>query len=265
MLLLDPVNGITSIQFYRKVAAQGLGRTVLYLLYLGGVFAIAAGVAAKLRIGPAIDGTFTWLESSMPPLTFANGKVSSPATGPVVVRHPQFPELALVVDTSREEPVTPQLLEQNKAKAYLTQKALYLEERNGKMDVFDYSKSMGPGPIVIDGTFYRSAAGVMNRLLIPATAVMGFLMFVVWRTLTSLFYSLIAVIINSVAETSLAFTPLFNIAVYAQTLVIVLQIIFFFMPVRIPLFGLAAPVATGIYIWLALKAIKEPAPAAPAA
>lgn len=262
MLLLDPVNAVTSIGFYRKVAAQSMGRTFLYLLYLGLVFSIATAAAMRIRVGPAISETFVWLEKSVPPLTFSGGRVSSSLTEPLALRHPQVPEVAFIIDTNRETPVTPDELTQNKAMAYLTSNAFYIQQRPGKVEVYDFSKTPSPKPVTIDSKLYRDADQILGRILYPATFIVAFLIFLVWKGLSSLFYSVVALIVNAGAQAQLEYGTLFKLGVYAQTLVIVLQSVFLFMPVAIPLFNLIAVAATTAYLWLAIKKIKEPAPAA---
>lgn len=266
MILLDPVNAVTSIAFYRKVAAQTAGRTALYLVYLAAVFALAATAAMRVRVGPAISETFVWLEKSVPPLSFSNGRMSSTLTEPLVLRHPQVPDVAFGIDTNRVEPVTPDDMARDKVMAYLTSNAFYVQQRPGQVEVYDFSKAPQAQPVVIDGRFYRQADQMMGRILYPATLLVAFLVFLAWKGWASLFYSVVALIVNAGAQAELPYGALFRLSVYAQTLVIALQIIFLFMPVQIPFFGFLAVAVTTAYLWLAVKKVKEPeAPLAPAA
>jgi hypothetical protein len=265
-MLLDPVNAITSVNFYKKVAAQGPGRTALYLVYLSAVFAVAATLAVKVRVGPEIDKTFVWLAQSMPTLTLAGGRITSSSPEPVTLRHPTVSEIAVTIDTSRTEPVTPETLESAKVAAVLTSSTLYLRgSQPGRMETYDLSKANAPKPVVIDASFYQTAGKTLTRVLYPLTLIISFFLVVFWKTAASVIYSLMALMINAVAQGNQPYGSLFNIAAYAQTLVVVLQAILLFMPAGVPGFSVISAAVTGVYIWLALKRINQPAQPAPAA
>jgi hypothetical protein len=261
-MLLDPINAITSINFYRKVAGQGASRTFGYLVYVTLLFSIAGTLALKVRVGPEIDKTFVWLATSMPTVTLNAGKVTSTAAAPVTVRHPDISEIAVVVDTARVEPVGSDVLEQQKVLAYLTGSALYVKGAQGHVEVYDLSKAVTPKPVVIDAAFYQNASRLLSKLLYPFAFVFGFFFTLLWKAGSALIYALVGMILNAFAEAGQTFGSLFNMAAYAQTLVIALQAIFLFMPVSPPAFSLIALVTTGVYLWLALKRLKTPPPAA---
>ena len=263
-MILDPVNSITSVNFYKKISTQSLGRSILYLCYLAALFSITGTVALKVKAGPVIKETFRWLEQSMPPLTFSRGKVSSPVSGPLTLRHPKMAEVALIIDTQRGEPATPELMGEQKVIAYLTGNALYLLRSRNRVESYDFSKSPSR-TVVVNAEFYRMAEKTLRQILYPIAIAAIFVMFLAWKTCASLMYSLIALAVNAQADARLGYKSLFNITVYAQTLVIALQSIFLFMPVGIPLFRLAAFALTGLYIWLAVNKIAAPQTPEPAA
>ncbi len=263
-MLLDPINAITSVNFYRRIVAQSAARTFSYLLYVSLLFSIASTAALKVRVGPEIDKTFAWLAQSMPTVTLQAGKVTSSAAGPVTVRHPDISEIAVTVDTARVEPVNADTLESSKVLAYLTGSALYVRGAQGRVEVYDLSKAVTPKPVVIDAAFYQSAARLLSRFLYPLAFVFGFFFVMMWKTGASLIYALLALMINAMAEGGQPFNCLFNLAVYAQTLVIALQAVFLFTPVSPPAFPVIALISTGVYLWLALKRLKQ-SPAAPPA
>lgn len=260
-MILDPLNSITSIEFYRKVAAQTVGRSSLYLVYLSVLFAVVATAALKIRIGPVVDETFVWLERSMPTITYAAGKLSTQDNALVTIRHPRISNVAVTIDTARTETVTAQLLETNKVVAYVTGNAMYLMERPGEMRSFDFSKAAAGKPVVIDGAFYRNAGQLLSRALYPISLVLTFIIFLAWKTAATFFYSLIALMVNAIAEGTLSYKSLFNITLYAQTLNIALQAIFLFMPVGLPASPLVAMALTTTYVWLAVKRNMEPSAA----
>ncbi|HVA67198.1 MAG TPA: DUF1189 family protein [Elusimicrobiota bacterium] len=253
MILLDPVNAITSVSFYRKIAKQAFSRTLLYLSYLALIFCVLGAAALKIRVGPALDQTFAWLAKSAPVLTFGNGKFSSPSPMPVVLRDPADTDIAVGVDTTRTAPITEKDMDDAGVTAYLTQSDFYLRRPNGTIEDRSFSDTKTDKPVTLDAAFYQQASALLNRILYPAAILGLFIVFLVWKLAASLFYSVVAMALSNLLHSGRPYAELFNLSAYAQTLIIAVQIIFLFMPSRIPLFSLLALLVTGSYLYLALR------------
>lgn len=266
-MVLDPVFAIISPGFYRRVAAQAWWRSALFLVYVSALLALMGAISMKIHAGPGIDSTFTWLEKSAPPLTFANGKLSSPLTAPLLMRHPDFSTVAVMIDTNKTDPVTPRMLDDAKVMGYLTANAFYVKEpsRPGQMKVYDFSKSADPKPVTLDAAFYESARVIFNRVLYPTVFVLALIFLIFWNGAWSLIYALVGLLLNGLTEGGLGFGALCAIALYAQTPAAVLQGAGLIAGISIPKWPMVSLVITGAYIWLAIKKIAEPAEPAPAA
>lgn len=266
-MILDPINSVTSVSFYRKVAGQTLGRTVGYLCYLAFLFTLTTLLAVKIRVMPGVHSTFEWLEKTVPELTLTNGKLTSSVPGPTVIRHPDAQEIGVVIDTSRAEPVTPALLEENKAIAFVTSTAFYLKRDTGRLEVQDFSKANAPKPVVINADFWRAAGEMVPYFLYPAAMIFTFPLFLFWKAFSTGIYMILALLINALAQGGLNPSPLLNITVYAQTLLVLLEMILLLVPAPLPLAlqTLASIGVTGTYIWLAVQAVKQDPPPAPSA
>src|SRR5690349_9512538 len=140
-MIQDLLGAVASTAAYRRFASQKASRTFFYICFLSFLFTVAGAIALKLRVAPAIDETFAWLETSVPTLTFAKGKVTAASPEPVRLAHPKAPEVALMIDTARVEPVTLPQLQEAKVLGYLTSNALYLEQQAGKLEVYDLTKA----------------------------------------------------------------------------------------------------------------------------
>jgi len=261
-MILDPINSITSINFYKKVAGQTLGRTLLYLTYLGVLFSLVFLVFLKMRVWPSLEGTFQWLETSVPAITYSKGRLSTPTNEKVTVRHPKINEVAFTIDTNRAEPVTTQMMADEKVSAYVTSNALYILQPGGKVEAYDFSKVPSAETRVFDAKFYQELARDLRLVLYPLGLLAAFTLFAAWKLVATLFYSLIALLINGIGESGLAYKALFNLSVYAQTLVIAVQCILLLIPAQVPQFTLLAAVATTAYLWLAIKKNSPPQPQA---
>ena len=255
-MLLDPINAITSVDFYRKVAKQSVGRSVAYLAYLSLVLTLALVVALKIKVAPAAENVFKWLETSMPKLTFQNGKLAANPPEAVTIRHPDYETAAVTIDTERTAPVTAEDLKRNKVSAYLTSDTLYLMPSEGDVRVHHFAKAAaqpGQPPVVIDAAFYRELWRVTKLVIYPTMMVIFFALIAAWTVVSTTFYTLVALVANSIAEAGLEAKALFNIALYAQTLITVLHGIFLYMPVGLPAPLLVSMASTTAYIWLAVK------------
>ena len=259
-MILDPINSITSIAFYKKVAKQSVLRTIAYLNFAIFLYALMATLAVKVTLMPEVNAFFTWLEKTAPPITFSAGKISTPNPEPVTLRYPKVPEMAATIDTARTEPVTIQNMEEAKVTAYLTGSAFDVMERPGEIKMYDLSKGNSPKPIVIDGKFYQNAAQFMGWILYPAVLIGSYLFLLFLGTATSFAFSTMALIINTMLGAGLRYGPLFNMTVHAQTLSLFLLAICLFLPQGLSLVLTSFPMITAAYLWLAIKANTDEAP-----
>ncbi len=257
-MLTDLLGSISSTAAYRRFAAQKASRTMLYLAFLSFLFTAAGTVALRLRLGPVVDETFSWLEASVPTLTFSRGAVSSAAPGPTKLAHPRAPEVAIMIDTARTTPVSVADLEEAKVLAYLTSNALYMEKEKGSVTSYDLSKAAMERPVTVDAAFFREAAKALKTVVYPATILTLFLMFAAWTAFCGLFYALLGLLFNSLAGGTLTFGQLFMLAVHAQTASTLLRALLAFLPFAIPAAGLVALLVTTGYLWLGVRATARP-------
>lgn len=254
-MFLDPVNAITSVSFYKKLSAQRLGRTFGYLAYLGLLFSIVFTVMLRTRVWPILEGTFHWMETSIPTITYANGRISTPTNERLILRYPAMPQIAVALDTARTSPVTAQEMLDAKVLAYATSQTLHVMKSGDQIEAYDLSKGSGK-PFVLDAKFYQDLAKGIAMILYPAGFISCFLAFLIWKSFSALFYSCIALVINGACEAKLEYKSLFNISAYAQTFLIAVQAILLLVPTHIPFFPLLAVAATGTYLWLAIQKNK---------
>lgn len=253
-MIQDLLGSIASTQAYRRFAAEKAGRTALYLFFISLVFTVGGSIAMQLRIGPIVDETFSWLATEVPTLTFSAGKVTSSDPAPKRLVHPKAAEVAVMIDTARTEPVTIQTLQEAKVLAYLTGNALYIEQQQGKVEVYDLSKAALDKPVVVDAKFFREAASALKKVVYPLAILTIFVFAAAWTAFAGLFFALLGMIMNSIAAGAMAFGPLYQIAVHAQTASILVGIVKAFLPFPVPMSGLIGLIITSVYLWLAVKA-----------
>lgn len=259
-MIQDLLGAIASSQAYRRFAAQKATRTFLYLCFMASLFTVGGAIAMRLRVGPAIDETFAWLETQVPTLTFADGKATSTAAAAVRLAHPKAPEVAVMIDTTRVTPVLAQDMHEAKVLAYLTNNALYIEERRGEIRSYDLSRAGRERPMTIDAKFFREAGRMLKTVVYPIAVVTVFVIVAAWTALAGLLYALLGMILNSLAGGSLSFGSLYQIAIHAQTAALLLRLVMAFLPSFVPMSGLLTILVTSVYLWVGVRANALPAP-----
>lgn len=252
-MIQDLLGSIASTQAYRRFAAEKTSRTVLYLFFISLIFTVGGSIAMQMRIGPVVDSTFAWLAAEVPTLTFSAGKVTSSEPAAKRLVHPQAPEVAVMIDTARTEPVTLQLMQESKVLAYLTNNALCIDQ-GGKLETYDLSKAALERPMIVDAKFFRDAAGALKKVVYPLAIVTVFVFAAGWTAFAGLLYTLVAMLLQSIGGGALAFGALFQIAIHAQTTALLVRIVMSFLPFVVPLSGLLTIIITSVYLWLAVKA-----------
>ncbi|MBI2386344.1 MAG: DUF1189 family protein [Elusimicrobia bacterium] len=252
-MIQDLLGSIASTQAYRRFAAEKTSRTVLYLFFISLIFTIGGSIAMQMRIGPVVDQTFAWLAAEVPTLTFSAGKVTSSEPAAKRLVHPQAPEVAVMIDTARTEPVTLQVMQESKVLAYLTNNALSIDQ-GGKLETYDLSKAALERPMVVDSKFFREAAGALKKVVYPLAIVTVFVFAAGWTAFAGLVYTLVAMLLQAIGGGALTFGALFQIAIHAQTTALLARIVLSFLPFAVPLSGLLTIIITSVYLWLAVKA-----------
>lgn len=259
-MIQDLLGAVASSQAYRRFASEKASRTVLYICTLSLLFTVFGTVAMKLRVGPAIDETFAWLERDFPPLTFDKGKITTDVEGPKRLVHPSSPEVAIMIDVARTTPVLAQDMHDAKVLAYLTSSALYLEDRPGEIKSYDLSKAALERPMTVDAKFFREAASAVKTVVYPLAVVTVFVFAALWTAFAALLYALLGLLLNSIAGGTLAFGPLYQLAVHAQTSSMLLRVILAFLPFVVPMSGLLSMLITAVYLWMGVRENARHAP-----
>ena len=146
--------------------------------------------------------------------------------------------------------------------AYLTNNALYIEERQGEIRSYDLSRAGLERPMIVDAKFFREAGRMLKTVVYPIAVVTVFMIVAAWTAFAGLPYALLGMILNSLAGGSLSFGSLYQIAIHAQTAALLLRIVMVFLPFFVPMSGLLTILVTSIYLWLGVRAnANGPAPA----
>lgn len=251
-MIADPLKSVVDFSFYRDIPKKSLGATVGYIAYLGLIYSCAVVLSLVIHFKPRVEESVEWASQNIPPMTLMDGKLTSSRRGETVVRHPSVPEMVVVIDTDRTSAVTPAEMAERKAFAFLTQNTIFVYN-NERMEAYDISKAQNKEPVEIDGEFYQSIGSIMNMVLFPAAFATSWFIFFIWKHAAALIYTLLALLINAGVGGGLEFQDLYKIAVYAQTPVVVLQMVALVLLKSIPFFQLLAVIVVGVYLWQGIR------------
>ncbi|HEX4048457.1 MAG TPA: DUF1189 family protein [Elusimicrobiota bacterium] len=264
-MIPDLLDSIVRPLAYRRFAKENGARTASYAAFLSLVFVGALGIAVKVHLAPMFTETFTWLETSMPPLTFSAGGVTSAAPGPLRLEHPQMKEVAVMIDTARKDPVTAQQMSDAKVIAYLTGNALYLERAPGQVETIDLTKGAPEHTTTVDASMYKEMEHAFDWIFYPALMLFFFLTFALALAVGGLLYGLLGLLFASLAGGSLEYPALFRIGIHAQTAGSLLYALDALLPRSIPYFQLASAAMSMTLLWLGVSAAVKAPPAEPPA
>jgi hypothetical protein len=253
----DLIDSLLRPSSYRRFALESGRRATGYVAFLAAIYLGAFGFATRLRVAPEMNRTFAWLETSMPKLRIASGKVIADPPGPTRIEHPIYKEVALEIDTTRTDPVTPKMLEDLKVRAYLTSNALYIEN-DGRVDPIDLSKSGGERPLVVDADSYREMERAFDWVFYPAVLLLAYLVFSAWIAAFGLAYALAGMIMASLAGGKLGYGALLRLALHAQTAGALLYSLDTTLPFQIPGLVVATPLLSLAYLWFGIRASSSP-------
>ena len=262
MILLDPINSVTSLQFYRKAARHSLARLLLYLAYLSILVTMVYGFFIRRHVLPMLRSEFAWLGRALPTLTLDKGQLSGDVKEPLVLVEPHK-LFTVVVDPARIKPATAEDLESKRAQVYVSRDALTILKQPGVVQSFDLGQMRRDAPVVLNAKFWDAAGKAAARMTLLFVLFALPLAFFLWKLVATAFYSVMALALNSMLEAKLSYRELFNVALYSQTFFTGLKLLFLFLPRPLPQPLLVALTSTAVYIGLAIKTISSPA--APAA
>lgn len=262
-MILDPIRSLVDFSLYKEARQHSPVRCLAYMAYVGLLFSVFLASLIHIKARPFIVGAGEWLATTMPTLTFADGKATSAPARPVVIHPPKDDKLGILVDTSRTEPFTFEEMNTKSLVMAITQDALYVSEVNrGQIERRAFSELKLAKPLVLDASFYRKCAQTTLQVIYVVLLPLFCFFFVFWKLVSAFVYSLAGILINEATGAGLDFPTVYKLSVYAQTPWIVLQAAM--MPIRRgfpwPIQMLLALLVTCTYLWKAISLAKDAPP-----
>jgi len=229
---------VTSFRFYKEIASQKVSKSIGYFIFF--ILLITLLLSMKLST-VLIQGVGAMIEEfgdRLPEIRIENGVVSTDAQEPFTIEEKDF--IFIIDTTGKKTTIDPSY----KQGILLTKNKLIHKQSEIETRAYDLSKIKS---FTVNKAAMERWRKTFSRFAFPLLLVCLFLYFVVVKLIQILFFSLIALIANTVTKANLKYENLFNISLFALTPPVLLATIFNLAGLRIPFF-LSLFLYTVIYI-----------------
>lgn len=232
-MITDAVDALTRPAAYARFRRDEPKQIARYIAFLSLLLVGCLAASLRLRVVPVFDDTLHWLETSMPVLRFANGKVDSDLRGPLRLENPRDKRFAILIDLARKEPVTAQTMTDEKVAAVLTQSTLYFTAAAGPPQILDLSRATAQPPFTLDASVYGDLRRAFYWVFFPVVLLIAFILSASAVATYALGYGLIGVSVSKYLSPVPYFDAM-RIGVYAQTAGALIRGLEFLLPFAIP-------------------------------
>jgi hypothetical protein len=240
-----------SKSLYRDVGRNWRGTGLLYLLVVLTLVWIPTMIKGHLDMSRWVDGDSKEITKQIPAITISNGQVSTDVTTPHFIKDPKTGMDIAIIDTTGEY----ETLENTDAKLLLTKSKLVVSRSAGRTETHDLS---GVQSFYVDRSMVESWLVTAKHWLFLVLYPLALLFSFIIRAIQILIYALIGLLFARILHTNLDFKTLMRLAAIAITPVLILNLLFEFLPVGIPWWFLLGIIIALAYLFFAVKVNAKP-------
>jgi hypothetical protein len=235
-----------SKSLYRDVAKHWRGTGLLYLLLVLALVWVPTIIKGQLGISSWVDGDSKGITNQIPAITITKGQVSTDVTTPYFIKDPKSGTNIAIIDTTG----TYQTLENTDAKLLLTKTKLTTIKNERETQTYDLS---GVQSFFVDRTKVEGWLALAKRWFVPVVYPLALLFSFVFRAIQILIYALIGLLFARMLHANLGYLALMRLSAIAITPVLMLNLLFEFVPLHIPRWFLLGIVVALAYLFFAVK------------
>lgn len=231
---------ITKFEKYPAMAAEGVARAFKYLIQLMIIFCIIICVSMTSQLYTMVQSGISYLETNFPDLKYENGNLTVQSESPIIIEDTNTVIGKMTIDTNTKDQNTinqyVQSIGQEESGIILLQDKIMVKNA-ALADAIEYSyndlvKSFGNGSInsftkqdIIN--FAKSTNMISFYLAFFLVMLIYLLVIYSMATLVDAFVlSVLGYITTLLAKLKIRFSAIFNMAVYALTLSVILNAIY---------------------------------------
>jgi hypothetical protein len=240
-----------SKSLYRDVGKHWRGTGLLYLLVVLALVWIPTMIKGQLEMSKWVEGDSKEITKQIPAITISKGQVSTDVPMPYFIKDPKSGATIAIIDTTGQY----QTLENTDAKFLLTKSKLIMSKSTMETQTYDLSNVQ---------SFYLDRARVegwlvtVSRWFGPVLYPLALIFSFIFRAIQILIYALIGLLFAQMLHAKLDYKTLMRLAAISITPVLMLDLLFEFVPVRIPGWWLLGIVIALGYLFFAVKVNAEP-------
>jgi hypothetical protein len=239
-----------SKSLYQDVGRKWRGTGLAYLLVILALVWIPTVIKGHLGLKAFVENDAPGITQQIPAITITNGKASTDAPLPHLIKDPKSGDTIAIIDTRQAaEPENSESIP-----LVLTQTKLVTHKDARETRIYDLSSV---GRFFIDRAKVEGWLATGKRWFFPILYPVGVLFSFIFRAIQILIYALIGLLFSRLLNVNLDYKALMRLAAVAITPMLVLDLILEFVPVHIPFFALLGIAIELGYLFFAVKVNAE--------
>lgn len=218
---------VTSFRFYKEIAFQKITKSIGYFFLFIFLITLVLSMKYSTALIQGMGEVSKELGDRLPEIRIENGVVSIDAQEPFTIKEKDF---IFIIDTTRKITTIDPSCKQG---IFLTKNKLIYKQSEIETREYDLSKIKS---FTVNKEAMERWRKIFSRFAFPILLVSLFPYFVVVKLIQILFFSLIALVMNTTTKANLKYENLFNISLFALTPPVLLATIFNLAGLRIPFF-----------------------------
>ena len=240
-----------SKSLYRDVGKHWRGTGLLYLLVVLALFWIPTIIKGHLEMSRWVAGDSKEITKQIPAITISNGQVSTDVPTPYFIKDPKTGATIAIIDTTGQY----KTLDETDAKLLLTKSKVIISKSATETQTYYLSSVQS---FYVDRARVEGWLGILGRWFGPVLYPLAVIFSFIFRAIQMLIYALIGLLFVKILHAKLDFKTLMRLAAIAITPVLILDLLFEFVPLHIPRWSLVGIVIALGYLFFAVKVNAEP-------
>jgi hypothetical protein len=235
-----------SKSLYRDVAKHWRGTGLLYIFVILALVWIPTIIKGQLGMSRWVEGDSKELTKQIPAITISKGQVSTDVATPYFIKDLKTGTDIAIIDTSG----TYNSLDKTDAKLLLTKSKMIMSKSATETQTYDLS---GVQSFYVDRARVENWLAAARRWFVPVLYPLAVIFSFIFRAIQILIYALIGLLFANMLHAKLSYKTLMRLSAIAITPVLVLNLLFEFVPIRIPWWFLLGIVIALGYLFFAVK------------
>lgn len=238
---------ITDFSFYSFIKKETLGKAFTYLLLLTLLISLVSIIKPIYELNSGVGLISEYFDTEVPYFELKNGELNVEGDMPIVF---EDEDSIMIINTERDTDVS--LLDDYDRGFIVTKYGFINKKSSSHIEKVEFSQ-------LKDFTFnkydvekyipYLKFINIFIIIFLPLFIFIG-------KLFSTLFISLLGLIVNSVAGSKLEYADIYKIGIYSITLPSIIKLLFKFIPFDIPFFNLIYYGIVVVYMYKAMTLIK---------